>query len=327
MFVPAIGGELSAALVNAILLALWAALPGLVLAYGRLTLAARRLRPEFALRKSERLELDRAVPLYEAVCRRIGDIETRADEGHRRWRMVPGCKPAVREADADDYEDLQAHAEHLRASISRLKRRPLRRLCTWIHVRSAQRAVSRAIFAHALGLALLIAALRMPGQSAWADEFGSSGGDALVWYPLDERLFYANAVATCFAAVAAAVFYMLQRARLHRAYELEFCAFRQLAGADPAEALAAAETSPALNAGAPADEADWHVVLGLTPAAAAEDIKEAYKLLIKQNHPDRVHDMAPAFRALAEAQTKKINAAYEQALATHAAPAEVANAA
>jgi curved DNA-binding protein CbpA len=56
-------------------------------------------------------------------------------------------------------------------------------------------------------------------------------------------------------------------------------------------------------------------VLGLSPAATIEDVRDAYKTLIKQNHPDRVHGMAPIFRALAEAETKKINAAYRQALA------------
>ena len=44
------------------------------------------------------------------------------------------------------------------------------------------------------------------------------------------------------------------------------------------------------------------------------EVKEAYKVLIKQNHPDRVHDMSPAFKTLAEAETKKLNAAYRQAL-------------
>ena len=59
MVVPESGGELSAALVNAVLLALWVALPGLVLGYIRQVLAARKIRPEFALRKSEIAELDR----------------------------------------------------------------------------------------------------------------------------------------------------------------------------------------------------------------------------------------------------------------------------
>jgi DnaJ-domain-containing protein 1 len=45
-----------------------------------------------------------------------------------------------------------------------------------------------------------------------------------------------------------------------------------------------------------------------------EEVKEAYKALIKQNHPDRVHGMSAAFKTLAESETKRINAAYRQAL-------------
>jgi len=49
-------------------------------------------------------------------------------------------------------------------------------------------------------------------------------------------------------------------------------------------------------------------------------VKRAYKSLIKQNHPDRVQGMAQAFKNLAETETKKINAAYRQALSS-ASPA------
>ena len=45
-----------------------------------------------------------------------------------------------------------------------------------------------------------------------------------------------------------------------------------------------------------------------------EGIKDAYKALIKQSHPDRVQGMSPIFRKLAEAETKKLNAAYRHAL-------------
>ena len=58
----------------------------------------------------------------------------------------------------------------------------------------------------------------------------------------------------------------------------------------------------------------WFSVLEVSPSATIEEIKEAYKAKIKQNHPDRVHGMAPTFRELAEVETKKLNAAYEEAL-------------
>ena len=56
------------------------------------------------------------------------------------------------------------------------------------------------------------------------------------------------------------------------------------------------------------------VILGLSPAATEDEIKDAYRAKVRQNHPDRVHGLAPAFHALAEAETKKLNMAYEEAL-------------
>ena len=58
------------------------------------------------------------------------------------------------------------------------------------------------------------------------------------------------------------------------------------------------------------DGAAWFSVLGLSPSASINEVKQAYKRQIKENHPDRVADMSPSFRRLAEAETKKLNAAY-----------------
>jgi len=318
MVVPESGGELSAALVNAVLLALWAALPGLILAYIRQVLAARKIRPEFALRKSENSELDRAVALYDQVCRRLETIGQPAETPIRSWRALFDRTDDI--PDADERDDLQAHAEHLRGTIARLKRRPLQRLHSWVHAASAQSALAGALVAYGAALALTIAASQASGQAAWADELNPR--HALAWYPLDARLFYANAAAAGIAAAAAALFYLLRRARLRRDYELEICAFKDLACSDlrrpaepPAEDQAAFDPSQWTEANENNANDSWFTMLGLSPMATIEDAKDAYKTLIKQNHPDRVHDMAPIFRALAEAETKKINAAYRQALA------------
>jgi hypothetical protein len=315
MVVPESGGELSAALVNAVLLALWAALPGLILGYIRQVLAARNIRPEFALRKSEIAELDRAVTLYDQVCRRLEIIEQQTPA--RFWCALFDRIDDV--PDAEERDDLQAHAQHLRGTIARLKRRPLQRLHAWVHAAAAQAALAGAIAAYGVALVLAIAASQAPGQAAWADELNAR--PALVWYPLDARLFYANAIAAGCAAAAAALFYLLRRARLRRDYGLEICAFEDLAYSDPLRPAEPPEHQPAFDP-SPWPEANensanetWFAVLGLTSAATIEDVRDAYKTLIKQNHPDRVHGMAPVFRALAEAETKKINAAYRQALA------------
>src|SRR5580704_8149917 len=119
-----------------------------------------------------------------------------------------------------------------------------------------------------------------------------------------------------------ALFYLLRRLRLRRDYGLEICAFKDLAYSDPLrpaepspEDQAAFEPSQGTEANKNSANDAWFAVLGLPSAATIEDVRQAYKTLIKQNHPDRVHDMAPVFRALAEAETKRINAAYRQALA------------
>ena len=62
------------------------------------------------------------------------------------------------------------------------------------------------------------------------------------------------------------------------------------------------------------NEEDWIRILGVSETATIQEVKEAYKTLIKQNHPDRVQGMSQAFKRLAEVETKKINAAYRQAL-------------
>jgi hypothetical protein len=317
MVVPESGGELSAAVVNAVLLALWAALPGLILGYIRQVLAARRIRPEFALRKSEISELDRAVALYDQVCRRLETLERLTQAPPRLWRALFDRADDV--PDAEERDDLQAHAQHLRGTIARLRRRPLQRLHAWVHAAAAQSALAGAIAAYGVALALAIAASLTPGQAAWADEL--SARPTLVWYPLDARLFYANAVAAGCAAAVAALFYLLRRTRLRRDYAFEICAFEDLAYSDPPgpaappEDQAAFDPSQQVEANENNANDPWFAVLGLTSAATIEDVRGAYKTLIKQNHPDRVHGMAPAFRALAEAETKRINAAYRQALA------------
>jgi hypothetical protein len=123
MWVPEGGGELAAALVNAVLLASWVALPALVVGYIRQIRVARHMRPDFALRKSEIAELDRAVRLFDQVCCRLEASEQQTEA--RFWHALFDRTGDVGQADAEERDDLQAHAQHLRAVIARLKRRPL----------------------------------------------------------------------------------------------------------------------------------------------------------------------------------------------------------
>ena len=73
------GRELWIALFNALVLGLWAVLPLLLLYYAKQLLAARRVRPEFSLRKSEAFELDRATEVYNKVRCRLAEMRNQGD--------------------------------------------------------------------------------------------------------------------------------------------------------------------------------------------------------------------------------------------------------
>ncbi len=60
------------------------------------------------------------------------------------------------------------------------------------------------------------------------------------------------------------------------------------------------------------DPEAWHVILGVSPNAPAEQIRAAYKSLIRQYHPDKVASLGEDLRTLAERKSKQINAAYQQ---------------
>lgn len=318
MFEPGVGEELSIALVNAVLMALWVVLPGLLFGYIRQSLVARRLRPEFSLRKSEAIELDRAVVLYEKVRHRLAEIDQ--GDGLSVWRVLFECRADICQAHADELEDLKAHAHHLRTTIIRLKRRPFQRLRTWVHIKSSQFALSCALAAHLIGLALLIVAFYFPDRPVWGMGLTLGGRSQLAWYPFDPHVFYANAVASGFAALAAPFFYLVRWAGLHHEFTLEYCVLQEFAETMPGQPSdqpcgdAAQDASQQVDLSENDGNTNWFAVLQVSPSARIEEVEKSYKVLIKQNHPDRVHGMSPAIRKLAEMETKKLNIAYQQAV-------------
>jgi len=53
-------------------------------------------------------------------------------------------------------------------------------------------------------------------------------------------------------------------------------------------------------------------VLGVLPGATEEELRSAYRLKASQNHPDKVAELDPEIRELAERRMKAINTAYEE---------------
>jgi len=311
------GGDFSAAIVNAILLALWAVLPVLAVAYARQRVLAPRRRPEFMLQKSERGELKRAVELYGQVRRRLEQIREGNELINSFWRTALRRPSSIPEQN-EELEDLDAYAQHLEAMISRLRSQPLLRLKSWISSRSVQYALGYAIAVYCVSFVLLwLLTFTISDEPAWVREF-QTDANGLLWYPFDEQFFRVNALAAAFSGIAAPIIYFIRRYSLRWQYSLEFCVFADLSDIGPDESIYESDIAAA-TAEIESDE-NWIRILGVSESATVEQVKKAYKMLIKQNHPDRVQGMSQAFKKLAEVETKKINAAYRQALSA-ASPA------
>jgi DnaJ like chaperone protein len=59
------------------------------------------------------------------------------------------------------------------------------------------------------------------------------------------------------------------------------------------------------------DTSRYYEILGLAPGASAEEIKNAYRKLSKEYHPDLVAHLGDEFRKVAEEKMKEINMAYQ----------------
>jgi DnaJ-domain-containing protein 1 len=58
----------------------------------------------------------------------------------------------------------------------------------------------------------------------------------------------------------------------------------------------------------------WHEVLGVSPQATTDQIREAYLAKSAEHHPDRVFDQGPEARETAQRMTRRLNDAFEQAM-------------
>jgi hypothetical protein len=308
------------AAVNAALVALTMVLPALLVGYVRQT--TRRVSADFSLRRLEAFELDRAEAQYRKISQRIAEIDGLARSGTGSlWKRLRH-RAEIRQQYRAEMEDLRANARHLRASIILFRRRPIRRLRSWVHMISSRFAFGSSLASY---LTLLVPAtvfIYFSEQPLWAQELTTTLETAILWKPFDERLLYVNALTSSLVLALAPFLYATRRVKLYSDHRMQTKALRDFAGADPDKLLqddapSTAQVEDPLTFEFNGRD-DCFAILGLSPVATANEIKDAYRAKIRLSHPDRVHGLAPAFRILAESETKRLNAAYEEALAVRA---------
>ncbi|MPZ39289.1 MAG: DnaJ domain-containing protein [Rhizobiales bacterium] len=303
------------AVANAALFALTLVLPLLLVGYARQ--ATRRVSADFSLRRLEAFELDRAEAQYRKICQRMGEIDKLARGGTGSlWQRLKHRIKIGEQYDVE-LEDLRASARHLRASIILFRRRPIQRLRAWVHVISSRFAFGGSLASYLTILVPATVFIYFSEQPLWAQDLASTLETAMLWRPFDERLLYVNAITSAFVLALMPLLYTMRRAKLYSDHRLQTKALRDFAGADPDKLIDDAPSTAQLEDPLSFDLIDgdgWCAILGLPPTATADEVREAYKAKVRQSHPDRVHGLAPAFRELAEAETKKLNAAYEEAL-------------
>jgi hypothetical protein len=314
-----ISGTLSFAPSGATLVAFLATPPVLFAVYIHCRIAARHLQPDLTLRTLESIEVRRSVTLYEMVRRRVKEGCTEPRQRGRTWWRSAG-RGAFRQQFSKELADLEAYARDLRSTIIRLRGRPFKRYKLWAHVVSAQFAFSRSLGCYSLTLALLIASFCYFEPILWAPGIEADFKALVLWHAVKGRLLFANWIAADCVAVAIPIFYFARRVQLNRKHRPAIRSLKAFAATDPDHLIHNEQSSENPSEERREDpleaieESRWFAILGVLPSATIEEVKQAYKTLIRKTHPDRVHGMSPLFVTLAESETKKLNAAYAEAL-------------
>jgi hypothetical protein len=294
--------------------------PGLLICYISYRLAARQLRPSFALRPLESLELQRALLLYAMASKRIETDGERKKSGPRWWRALRLALGLGRHGapQGEESEDLRIYLSDLRSTIRRLRARPIKRYKNWAHTVSARSALGRSLACYLMVLVLVVGLFCAYQPILWAGGIDPGFKTYVLWQAVKGRLLLANWLTANVAVIAMPLLYAARRMALNRVNRAQISLLKEFAGAGAEQLIherqssadgAADEASPEA-----AVQSNWSTVLGVSPAATVDEVKNAYKNLVKKNHPDRVNDMSPSFIKLAEAETKKLNVAYAEAL-------------
>jgi DnaJ-domain-containing protein 1 len=320
-----LGSEASVLFANAVLFAGLVVLPCMAAGYALCKLRVARACGDFTLGKLEAVELDRAVLLYQWVHERQQEIRHQCAQVSGTFTSRYHQRRRLRRKFAEERAQLGAYGGHLHATIVRLRRAPIRRLRSWLHLKSLHFTLAGALVLYAAAWAALIAVYQP--YHPWRN-LADDLGDLLLWEALDIHLLLGNLLASSLAVAAMPTLYGIRRVAMRRDHAPQVRDLREFAKASPDMLIAQArpdeprfDEDGRRNEGrgaslVPAQDAAWFNVLGVSPSASLEQVKQAYRLLVKQNHPDRVHGMSPQFHELAERETRRLNEAYEEAVAS-----------
>jgi hypothetical protein len=292
-----IQGVLASPAADTILLASLAVLPALCVVWVYQLVEARRVTSDFSLRALESIELSRATLLYERAFSRLDELNKLILDATGSFRARNRRRAELRQKHGKEVEDLTAYTHHLQAMIVRIRRQPLLRFASRVHKLSLRFAFSSALAVYGVVLLSLVA-LIYSAKPAWIELLAIK---YLLGRSVAELYGYANLAASGLAILSMPLFYVAGRAGLCIRDRSEVRLLKQFATPDSAwlfhhqrDGNAGGDTS-GYSSEQQSVGTSWTSVLGVPASATLDEIKEAYKLRIKQNHPDRVHGMAAIF--------------------------------
>jgi hypothetical protein len=314
----AINDALGLAFGNVTLLALLAAVSILLFGYIRYELLERSIATDFSLRKLESLELARALLLYRKASDRLRQIWLeKARSSGSEWRGRRRRRIEFREKYASELQDLDNFIRDLRSTIVAISCRPLHRYRSWAQVISLQVAFRRSVDAYFLVAAMLSALFFLSQGATRARGLKDAIDSFTQWRPFDGALSASWLLIGTSVGVLPIV-YVRNRLKLRKMHAQQIRTLEVLASADTDRICHSqadeATDQPSTATLEPDDRRSCFEVLGVSSSATLEDVRQAYRALIKQTHPDRVQDMSPIIKQIAEAETKKLNIAYTEAL-------------